>query len=325
MPLLVIDGDSFAHRAYHGIPKTLRRAGGKGAGAILGFANYMLRFYESEKPRAVVVGWDTLSAPTWRVKEFSTYQSGREFDEELVEQLEVLPDFVGACGFTVGKAAGYEADDFLAAAVKLGEKRRGTVVVASGDRDAFQLASRQTTILQPVKAGEIARIGPKEVRERYGVDPRQVPDFIALRGDPSDKIPRRQRRRSADRGEPSEALSRSGGNAGRRPVPRAGRQASPLPPPRHHGRQCALATHFGQAAHLGQGRKACAPVGAQCAGRAAGAACLRASAVSPRRPAGSLRHTRRARADPHSGAPIRRFRGLASAFPGPPRRCRWPE
>ncbi len=189
MPLLVIDGDSFAHRAYHGIPKTLRRAGGKGAGAILGFANYMLRFYESEKPRAVVVGWDTLSAPTWRVKEFSTYQSGREFDEELVEQLEVLPDFVGACGFTVGKAAGYEADDFLAAAVKLGEKRRGTVVVASGDRDAFQLASRQTTILQPVKAGEIARIGPKEVRERYGVDPRQVPDFIALRGDPSDKIP----------------------------------------------------------------------------------------------------------------------------------------
>ncbi len=189
MSLLVIDGDLFAHRAYHGIPKTLRRSGGKGAGAIVGFANYMLRFYESEKPRAVVVGWDTLSAPTWRVKEFATYQSGREFDDELVEQLEVLPDLVRACGFTVGKAAGYEADDFLAAAVKVGEKRRGTVVVASGDRDAFQLASQRTTILQPVKAGEIARIGPKEVRQRYGVDPRQVPDFIALRGDPSDKIP----------------------------------------------------------------------------------------------------------------------------------------
>jgi len=61
--------------------------------------------------------------------------------------------------------------------------------VASGDRDAFQLASDRTTILQPVRAGEMARIGPAEVRERYGVDPEQVPDFIALRGDPSDKIP----------------------------------------------------------------------------------------------------------------------------------------
>ena len=62
-------------------------------------------------------------------------------------------------------------------------------MVASGDRDAFQLASESTTILQPVRAGEMARIGPAEVRERYGVEPVQVPDFIALRGDPSDKIP----------------------------------------------------------------------------------------------------------------------------------------
>ena len=93
-----------------------------------------------------------------------------------------------ACGFVVGKAAGYEADDFLAAAVAAEERRGGTALVASGDRDAFQLASQSTTILQPVKAGEIARIGPKEVQERYGVEPRQVPDFIALRGDPSAKF-----------------------------------------------------------------------------------------------------------------------------------------
>lgn len=64
-----------------------------------------------------------------------------------------------------------------------------TVVVATGDRDAYQLASERTTILQPIKAGEMARIGPAEVRERYGVEPHQVPDFIALRGDASDKIP----------------------------------------------------------------------------------------------------------------------------------------
>jgi DNA polymerase I len=188
-PLLVIDGDSFAHRAYHGVPKTVRRRGNKGGGAIVGFANFLLRLYAREAPRAVLVGWDTLDAPTYRHRSLATYQAGRNFDPELLDQLEVLPHFVTACGFACAKAPGYEADDFLAAAVALEERHGGIAVVASGDRDAFQLASATTTILQPVRAGEMARIGPDEVRERYGVDPRQVPDFIALRGDPSDRIP----------------------------------------------------------------------------------------------------------------------------------------
>ena len=188
-PLLVIDGDSFAHRAYHGVPKSVRRRGNKGGGAILGFANFLLRLYAQEEPRAVLVGWDTLDAPTYRHRALATYQSGRLFDAELLDQLDVLPQFVAACGFAFAKAAGYEADDFLAAAVAQEERRGGTAIVASGDRDAFQLASDKTTILQPVRAGEMARIGPAEVRERYGVEPRQVPDFIAIRGDPSDKIP----------------------------------------------------------------------------------------------------------------------------------------
>ena len=188
-PLLIIDGDSFAHRAYHGVPKTVLRSGGGGGGAILGFANILLRLYEAERPRAVIVGWDTLDAPTYRHVMLPGYQGGREFDDALVEQLDLLPAFVAACGFANAKAPGYEADDFLAAAVAAEERRSGTAIVASGDRDTFQLASERTTILQPVRAGEMARIGPKEVRERYGVDPKQVPDFIALRGDPSDKIP----------------------------------------------------------------------------------------------------------------------------------------
>ena len=188
-PLLVIDGDSFAHRAYHGVPKSVRRRGNKGGGAILGFANFLLRLYAQEEPRAVLVGWDTLDAPTYRHRALATYQSGRLFDAELLDQLDVLPQFVAACGFAFAKAPGYEADDFLAAAVAQEELRGGTAIVASGDRDAFQLASDKTTILQPVRAGEMARIGPAEVRERYGVEPRQVPDFIAIRGDPSDKIP----------------------------------------------------------------------------------------------------------------------------------------
>jgi DNA polymerase I len=188
-PLLAVDGDNFAHRSYHALPKSIRRKGNRGAGAILGFANFLLRLYESEQPRAVIVGWDTLGAPTYRQKLFPPYQGGREFDAEIVEQLEVLPEFVAACGFANAKAPGYEADDFLAAAAAYEEGSGGRALIASGDRDAFQLASERTTILHPVKAGEMARIGPAEVRERYGVEPAQVPDFIALRGDPSDRLP----------------------------------------------------------------------------------------------------------------------------------------
>jgi DNA polymerase-1 len=188
-PLLAIDGDSFAHRSYHALPKTILRRDGLSAGAILGFANFLLRLYQAEKPRAVLVGWDTLGAPTYRNEQFPAYQSGRKFDDALIEQLHALPQLVEACGFTNAKAAGFEADDFLAAAVAAEERRGGSVLVASGDRDTFQLASERTAILYPLRAGEMARIGPLEVRARYGVEPAQVPDFIALRGDPSDKLP----------------------------------------------------------------------------------------------------------------------------------------
>jgi DNA polymerase-1 len=189
-PLLVIDGDSLAHRAYHALPKTIRRAEGRPSNAIVGFTNFLLRLWDSEQPRAVVVGWDTLEVPTYRHEAFDTYQSGREFDDELLEQLGLLPQLVEAFGFAYAKAPGYEADDFLAAAVAAEEKRRGTAVVATSDRDSFQLASERTTIIQPVRGvSELARIGPAEVRERYGVEPGQVVDFIALRGDPSDRLP----------------------------------------------------------------------------------------------------------------------------------------
>jgi DNA polymerase-1 len=184
-----VDGDSFAHRYFHALPKTIRRADGGGGGAIVGFANYLLRLYDSERPRAVLVGWDTLDAPTYRHTALPAYQSGREFDRELLDQLDLLPRFVTACGFVAAKGAGYEADDFVAAAVASEEKRGGTALVASGDRDMYQLASERTTILSPVRGAEMARIGPAEVLARYGVHPHQVPDFIALRGDPSDRIP----------------------------------------------------------------------------------------------------------------------------------------
>jgi DNA polymerase I len=189
-PLLVIDGDSLAHRAYHALPKTIRRADKRPSNAIVGFTNFLLRLWDDEQPRAVLVGWDTLEVPTYRHKAFETYQSGREFDDALLEQLALLPELVEAFGFAIGKAPGYEADDFLAAAVASEEKRGGTAVVATSDRDSFQLASERTTIIQPVRGvSELTRIGPAEVLERYGVEPSQVVDFIALRGDPSDRLP----------------------------------------------------------------------------------------------------------------------------------------
>jgi DNA polymerase-1 len=190
-PLLAVDGDSFAHRAYHALPsKSFRRSDGGPANILVGFSNMVLRTWNAERPRALFVAWDTLSVPTYRHLEYAGYQSGREFDPELLEQLDLMPDFLESWGVAYGKGAGYEADDFLAAAVAAEGAAGGTVVVATSDRDAFQLASESTTILQPAPRGQPpVRIGPAEVRERYGVEPEQVVDFIALRGDPSDKIP----------------------------------------------------------------------------------------------------------------------------------------
>ena len=76
-PLLVIDGDSFAHRSYHALPETILGRGCKPAGAILGFANLLLRLYREKQPRAVLVAWDTLEAPTYRHEKLPAYQSGR--------------------------------------------------------------------------------------------------------------------------------------------------------------------------------------------------------------------------------------------------------
>ncbi len=189
-PLLVVDGDSFAHRSYHALPKSVRRADGGPAGLLTGIGNLFVRLWEEERPRAVVVCWDTLTVPTYRHLELPAYQGGREFDADLLEQLDLAPSLAESYGFAVAKGDGYEADDFVAASVAHEEAHGGTALVASGDRDMFQLVSERTTVLQPQKGGgALTRIGPAEVRERYGVEPAQVPDFIALRGDPSDKIP----------------------------------------------------------------------------------------------------------------------------------------
>ena len=110
-PLLVVDGDS-AHRAYHGLPKSIK------LNAVVGFTNMLVRLWESEEPRAVLVGWDTLTVPTYRHEALAGYQSGRVFDQSLLDQLDMLPELVRALGFAAAKGDGYEADDFLGAAVR---------------------------------------------------------------------------------------------------------------------------------------------------------------------------------------------------------------
>jgi DNA polymerase-1 len=190
-PLLIVDGDNLAHRAYHSMPKSLRSAdGSRPINAIVGWTNMIMTIWESQQPRSVFVAWDTLGVDTYRHKLLPTYQGGRVFDRAIVDQLEWLPNVARAFGFGVGKQAGYEADDFMAAAAAAETARGGDSLLLTTDRDAYQLVSDSVTVLAP-RSGvrDLMRIGPSEVVDRLGVLPEQVPDYKALAGDASDKIP----------------------------------------------------------------------------------------------------------------------------------------
>lgn len=189
-PLLVVDGDNMAHRAFHALPKTITGKEHRPINAIVGWTSMLLAVWDAEQPRGVFVAWDTLGIPTYRHELWPTYQAGRTFDAALVDQLEELPALGAACGFGVGKNAGYEADDLMAAAVLHETRQGGTCLVLTTDRDMYQLVSESVTILAPTKGiRELARIGTAEVVQRLGVSPDQVPDFKALAGDPSDNVP----------------------------------------------------------------------------------------------------------------------------------------
>lgn len=189
-PLLIIDGDNLAHRAYHSMPKSLKSADGRPINAIVGWTNMLVTLWENEQPRSIFVAWDTLGVETYRHKLWPTYQAGRVFDHAILKQLDDLPLLAAAFGFGVGKKAGYEADDFMAAAAVAETRRGGQSLLLTTDRDAYQLVSDSVKVLAP-RAGvrDLMRIGPAQVVERMGVLPEQVPDFKALAGDASDNIP----------------------------------------------------------------------------------------------------------------------------------------
>jgi DNA polymerase-1 len=188
-PLLVVDGDSLGHRAYHAMPP-VKGSEGRPVGLLLGFANMLLATYAVVQPRAVLVCLDARS-PSYRHELLPGYQGQRpEFAADLREQLDTLSELAEAFGFHAAKEEPWEADDLLASAVEDEEGRGGQALVLTSDRDSFQLVSDRTSILMPGKPGDgPTRVGRAEVVERYGVEPEQVVDLIALRGDPSDNIP----------------------------------------------------------------------------------------------------------------------------------------
>lgn len=150
----------------------------------------LTNLWRAEQPRAIFVGWDTLGANTYRNELWPPYQTGRVFDPEIVEQLDVFPDLCRLCGLGVGKQAGYEADDLMASAAIKEVAEGGTSLILTNDKDSWQLVSESITVLTPQRGTrELARITPDEVLKRLGVPPSLVVDFKALSGDPSDKIP----------------------------------------------------------------------------------------------------------------------------------------
>ena len=187
-PLLVVDTPSLLYRAFFALPKSIKGTDGKPVNAMLGTANMLLQAVADYRPRAVVCCFGA-EAGDYRVKAFPAYHADRPpMPPELEHQWELAPGFLAACGWSSLDAGDLEADDLLGSLATLESKAGGKTLIFSGDRDMFQCASQQVTVLYPARGGP-QLIGPAEVRERSGVEPFQIPDLIALRGDPSDGIP----------------------------------------------------------------------------------------------------------------------------------------
>jgi 5'-3' exonuclease len=189
-PLLTVDTPSLLYRAFFALPKSIKGADGEPVNALLGTANLILREVELHDPRAVVLCFGP-DAATYRVDLYPAYHAERpEMPEELAHQWAQVDDFFSAFGWQVDRHETLEADDLLGSYAKKEAEAGGRALVFTGDRDMYQCASDAVTVLYVKTGGRGAEeVGPDEVRKRYGVPPELVPDFIALRGDPSDGLP----------------------------------------------------------------------------------------------------------------------------------------
>ena len=189
-PLLVVDAPSLLYRAFFALPQSIADGDGHPVNALLGMANLVLFVVERRAPRAVVLCWGAEKA-AYRAELYAPYHADRPpMPPALERQWRDAPAFFGAFGWQSTSGGELEADDLLGSLARIEAAAGGEVLLFTGDRDMFQCVSDAVTVLFPRggKDGPQA-VGPAQVRERYGVEPAQVPDFIALRGDPSDGLP----------------------------------------------------------------------------------------------------------------------------------------
>jgi DNA polymerase-1 len=178
-------------RAFYALPDSIKGADGQPVNALLGTANLILREIDEHKPRAVVLCFGP-DAADYRVELFDGYHADRpEVPEGLQPQFADARAFFEAFGWNVHAHDSLEADDLLGTYAKREADNGGRALVMTGDRDMFQCATDRVTILYVRTGGGqgAEEVDPAEVKRRYGVPPELVPDFIALRGDPSDGIP----------------------------------------------------------------------------------------------------------------------------------------
>jgi len=189
-PLLVVDAPSLLYRAWFALPDSIKGAEGMPVNALLGSTNAILRVVADRGPRAVVI-CSGAEAARYRVELYRGYHAERPpVPEGLAWQIARSPRLFEALGWTLAGTQELEADDLLHSFALEEVEAGGSALLMTGDRDMFQCASEDVTILY-LKTGVrgFEEMGSREVRKRYGVPPELVPDFIALRGDPSDGLP----------------------------------------------------------------------------------------------------------------------------------------
>ena len=192
--LVLIDGNSIMNRAFYGImgSKMLTTKDGKYTNAVYGFLAIMFKILDDIKPEYLAVAFD-LKGPTARHELYKEYKANRHgMPEELAEQMPVIKEVLKAMNIDIIEKQGYEGDDILGTLAKYGEKQGLDVVILSGDRDTFQLASDHITIRIPRTKGgktETEDYNRAKVLEEYGLEPEQLIEVKALQGDTSDNIP----------------------------------------------------------------------------------------------------------------------------------------
>ena len=188
-PLLVVDAPSLLFRSFFALPKSITDDEDRPVNALLGTANMLLRVVEEHEPRAVVMCFGPDAAP-YRVELYDGYHADRPpVPDELDWQFAQARGFFEAFGWYVDHDDSVEADDLLGSYAAAETEAGGTTLILTGDRDMYQCASDSVTVLYVKTGTGVESVDRAEVVRRYGVLPEQVPDFIALRGDPSDGIP----------------------------------------------------------------------------------------------------------------------------------------